>query len=144
MSEAPTQAERTRAAPQCRPCDLQAAFQLLGWSRRRAAIELGVVSRHRVGEWLRGQRACPPYVQAHIRFRLGLMPADPWPDWPWIQWRVVMPKELAAACEPPGRTRRRVIPPGGPCDPEVPPIGGRQSGSAGSHRHRLPAEVEPC
>ncbi len=94
MSETPTQAERRLTAPSCRPIDLQAAFKRLGWSRRRAAIELGVASRHRINEWLRGARAVPPYIQAHIRFRLGIGPTDPWPPWPWTRHPVVLPKGL--------------------------------------------------
>jgi len=40
----------------------------LGWSLREAARELGVpAGKARIGEWSRGVREIPPYIDAHMR-----------------------------------------------------------------------------
>lgn len=48
----------------------RAALKLLGWTQERAAIELGVCSRSRVGEWTRGDREVPTYIMRSLEFRV--------------------------------------------------------------------------
>ena len=54
-------------------------LQSLGWSMSEAAKELGVPSgKSRVGEWARGKRSIPPYIQAHMATlgQLGALKAE--------------------------------------------------------------------
>ena len=51
--------------------EFRAALKTLGWSYATAARALGVVDGKRVGEWARGKRPVPPYIAAHVRYRLG-------------------------------------------------------------------------
>lgn len=46
--------------------EFTAALEQLGWSRKQAAVELGVASRSRISHWQNGTRKVPEYIVKHV------------------------------------------------------------------------------
>lgn len=47
-------------------------LSVLGWTLEEAATQLGVASRHRVGDWTSGRRPVPKYIAKAVAYRLDI------------------------------------------------------------------------
>ncbi len=64
------------------PLQFRTALQVLGWTPRRAAVELLADERDTrlISAWGTGRTRVPDWVARDLRAALGLGPGDPWPS----------------------------------------------------------------